>query len=312
MEEDLLKARERLTENLTRVIKGKPLVIQNILLALFSAGHILIEDVPGVGKTTLAKALSLSIQGNFRRIQFTPDLLPTDILGSSIYNPKEGTFVFHEGPIFTHILLADEINRASPRTQSSLLEAMNERQVTLEGKSYPTPEPFIVIATENPVEFHGTYPLPEAQLDRFAVQLEMGYPCIEDELEILFSQKDVHPLENLKPVIDLETVIIIQKKVRTVRVEKSVALYMLAIADATRKKSELQLGVSPRGTLILFRVSQAMAFMRGRDYVLPDDVKEAAPMVLSHRLILETKAKYSGISKKGIIEDILKNTRVPT
>jgi MoxR-like ATPase len=312
MNDELLKAKDDLLANLGKVIKGKPGALQNVLLALLSGGHVLIEDVPGVGKTTLAKALSLSVKGDFRRIQFTPDLLPTDILGSSIYNPREGTFCFHQGPVFSHILLADEINRASPRTQSSLLEAMSERQVTLEGKSYPLPEPFIVIATQNPIEFHGTYPLPEAQLDRFTLHLELGYPALEAELEILTSQKEKHPLEDLTSVMTLQTVIDFQKAVKCIRVEKSVALYILSLVDATRKRSELKLGASPRGTLMLYRVAQGMAFLRNRDYVLPDDVKEAAPMVLAHRLVLETKAKYSGVSKKAIIQDIITDTKIPT
>ncbi len=312
MNDELLKAKDALIANLSKVIKGKPGALQNVLLALLSGGHVLIEDVPGVGKTTLAKALSLSVKGTFRRIQFTPDLLPTDILGSSIYNPREGTFHFHEGPIFSHILLADEINRASPRTQSSLLEAMSERQVTLEGTSYPLPDPFIVIATQNPIEFHGTYPLPEAQLDRFSLHLALGYPAMEDELDILTSQREKHPLDDLTSVMTLPTVTDFQKAVKTVKVEKTVALYMLTLVDATRKRSELKLGVSPRGALMLYRVSQAMAFLRNRDYVLPDDVKEAAPMVLAHRLVLETKAKYSGVSKTAIIEEIVANAKIPT
>jgi MoxR-like ATPase len=311
MEETLWKAKELLVDNLSKVIKGKPHAIQTVLLALFSGGHVLIEDVPGVGKTTLAKALALSINGNFRRIQFTPDLLPTDIVGSSIYNPREGTFTFHEGPIFTNIALADEINRASPRTQSSLLEAMNERQVTVEGKTIPLPEPFIVIATENPIEFHGTYPLPEAQLDRFAIHLELGYPEPDDEMEILYSQKERHPIDDLKPVIEIETVIKIQNAVKAIRVDRSIARYMLSVIETTRKKSELKLGVSPRGTLILFRISQTMALLSNRDYVLPDDVKAVAPHVLAHRLVLDTKAKYSGVSKKALIAEIIADTKIP-
>jgi len=312
MEEALYTSLEKLGENLSNVIRGKKEAINHVLLALISNGHILIEDVPGVGKTTMAKALALSIKGSFKRIQFTPDLLPTDIAGSSIYNPKDGTFTFKEGPIFTNIVLADEINRASPRTQSSLLEAMNERQVTMEGTSYMLPEPFIVIATQNPIEFHGTYPLPEAQLDRFSIQLEMGYPELDDELEMLFDQHSRHPIETLEPVLDLATVVQIQNEVKKVKVEKTIAHYMLMLVDATRKKSELRLGSSPRGALILYRVSQAMALMRRRDFVLPDDVKEAAPHVLAHRLVLETKARYSGVSKLGVVKDIVQSTRIPT
>lgn len=302
---------KRVQENLSKVIKGKSKVLNHIVVALFAGGHVLMEDVPGVGKTTLAKSLAQSIRSEFKRVQFTPDLLPTDILGSSIYNPKNATFDFKAGPVFTNILLADEINRASPRTQSSLLEAMNEGQVTIEGNRYELPSPFIVIATQNPVEYHGTYPLPEAQLDRFAVKLELGYPSLNDEIEILEGQRELHPIDNLQPVAELEEILKAQKEVRKIRIERAVSQYILAIVSETRNDSRLKLGVSPRGALALSRMAQALAYSKEREYVLPDDVKELAVIVLAHRLVLETKAKYSGISKEFVIGDLLTKVKVP-
>lgn len=301
-----------LQENLGKVIKGKSKVLNHIIVALFAGGHILMEDVPGVGKTTLAKSLAQSIRGDFKRVQFTPDLLPTDILGSSIYNPKDATFDFKAGPVFANILLADEINRASPRTQSSLLEAMNEGQVTIEGNRYRLPSPFIVIATQNSVEFHGTYPLPEAQLDRFSVKLALGYPSIDDEIEVLEGQREMHPLDNLQPVAELEDILKAQNDIRKIRIERPVYQYILLIVSETRNDPRLKLGVSPRGTLSLSRMTQALAYSKGREYVLPDDVKELAVEVLAHRVVLETKAKYSGVSKESVISEILTKIKVPT
>lgn len=302
---------KRVQENLSKVIKGKSKVLNHLVVALFAGGHVLMEDVPGVGKTTLAKSLAQSIRSEFKRVQFTPDLLPTDILGSSIYNPKNATFDFKAGPVFTNILLADEINRASPRTQSSLLEAMNEGQVTIEGNRYELPSPFIVIATQNPVEYHGTYPLPEAQLDRFAVKLELGYPSLNDEIEILEGQRELHPIDNLKPVAELKEILKAQKEVRKIRIERAVSQYILAIVSETRNDPRLKLGVSPRGALALSRMAQALAYSKEREYVLPDDVKELAVIVLAHRLVLDTKAKYSGISKEFVIGDLLTKVKVP-
>jgi MoxR-like ATPase len=297
-------------DNLARVIRGKSR-LEHLVITLLAGGNILMEDVPGVGKTTLAKTLARSMRGQFRRVQFTPDLLPSDILGCSVYNPKEGTFDFREGPIFANILLADEINRASPRTQSSLLEAMSECQVTIEGKRYPLPEPFLVIATQNPVEFHGTYPLPEAQLDRFAVQLGMGYPDLDNEVEMVFSQRSRHPIEDVQPVVDLQDVARLQAAVRDVHVDESLARYVVRLIHATREHAHLKLGASPRGSLMLFRIAQATAFVRGRTHVEPDDVKEMAVLVVAHRLVLETKARHAGVSKARIVEDILEATPVP-
>jgi MoxR-like ATPase len=295
----------RLKTQLGRVILGKPEVLDRMLIALLSGSHVLMEDVPGVGKTTLAKALAKSISGNFKRVQFTPDLLPTDILGSSIYNPKDGSFTFKKGPVFANILLADEINRASPRTQSSLLEAMSERQASIEGETYPLPPPFIVIATQNPVEFHGTYPLPEAQLDRFGMKVALGYPAAEEEVDILFSQFHHHPVDDVETVIDTDEVVKLQEAVREVKVDRKIARYLVALADATRHHESLKMGCSPRGTLALFRTTQAQAFLVGRDYAIPEDVKSIAVPVLGHRLALDTKAKYSGVLKDDVAREIL-------
>jgi MoxR-like ATPase len=300
----------RLQEQLGRVILGKPEVIDDLLVALLAGSHILMEDVPGVGKTTLAKALAKSISSAFTRVQFTPDLLPTDILGTSIYNPRDGSFVFKKGPIFTNILLADEINRASPRTQSSLLEAMSEGQASIEGETRPLPAPFLVIATQNPIEFHGTYPLPEAQLDRFGMKLALGYPQKAQEVEILYSQFHHHPLDDVKPVVDAREVVALQERVRATRVERSLGAYVTELASATRTHPSVKTGCSPRGTLALFRTSQARAFLQGRDFVIPEDVKAIAVPVLAHRLALDTKAKYSGVQKEDVVRETLESVPV--
>lgn len=301
----------RICENLELVIKGKSEVLKLVSVALLSGGNLLMEDVPGVGKTTLAKALARTIDGGFKRIQFTPDLLPTDILGSSIFNPKDGTFHFERGPIFSNILLADEINRASPRTQSALLEAMSEQQVTIEGTRHKLPSPFAVIATQNPVDYHGTYPLPEAQLDRFTMQISLGYPARKEEREILLGQKERHPLESLEPVVSLEEVEEARAAVRKVGFEEPVVDYLLAMVEASRSEPRLKLGVSPRGSLAMFRAAQALAWTEGREYVRPDDIKALAVPVLAHRLVLDTKAKYAGVSKGDIVDGLLESVEVP-
>jgi len=295
---------------LGKVILGKPEVIRDLLTALLGGGHILMEDVPGVGKTTLAKALARAFDADFKRVQFTPDLLPSDILGSSVYSPRDGTFTFKPGPIFANILLADEINRASPRTQSSLLEAMSERQASIDGTTHPLPAPFLVIATQNPIEFHGTYPLPEAQLDRFAMRISLGYPDPEREVDVLFSQAHHHPLEDVQRAVDARSVLAVQESVRAVRVDRAIARYLVALADGSRSHPSVKMGCSPRGTLILFRMAQARAFLEGRDYAVPDDVKAVAVPTLAHRLALETKAKYSGIQKDDLVRELLESVPV--
>jgi MoxR-like ATPase len=295
----------RLKEQLGRVILGKAGSIEDVVVCLLGGGHVLMEDVPGVGKTTLAKALARSLDADFRRVQFTPDLLPTDILGSSVYNPKDGTFEFKPGPIFTNVLLADEINRASPRTQSALLEAMSERQVSIEGTTHALPEPFLVVATQNPIEYHGTYPLPEAQLDRFAMRINLGYPGKEQEVEVLFSQFHHHPLEDVTPVLAGPALIALQDAVRSVKTERAIGSYVVDLADATRRHPALKMGCSPRGALTLFRMAQARAFVSGRPYVIPEDVKAVAVPVLAHRLALDTKARYSGVQKEDVVREVL-------
>jgi MoxR-like ATPase len=302
---------DALRDNLQRVIQGKQEAIETLIVALLSGGSVLMEDVPGVGKTTLAKALAKSLDVEFRRIQFTPDLLPSDILGASVYNPRDGSFTFREGPIFCSVLLADEINRASPRTQSALLEAMSEGQATIEGERHRLPQPFLVLATENPIDFHGTYPLPEAQLDRFLVHLKLGYPDPTTEVQILLDQADHVPIDDLRPVLRLEEVICLQGMVRGVQVERSIARYIVDIVQATRQHHQLKLGVSPRGSLMFFRAAQAAAFAVGRDYVIPDDVQKLAIPVLAHRTVLSSKARFGNLTKEQVIAEALAQVPVP-
>ncbi len=309
--EELKTIADELRTNLAKVIIGKDAVIEQVLVGLFCAGNILLEDVPGVGKTTLAKALAKSLDVRYSRIQFTPDLLPADILGGSIFNPQSGQFIFREGPIFANIILADEINRASPRTQSALLEAMTEKQATVEGERREIPQPFLVIATQNPVEFHGTYPLPEAQLDRFMIRLDIGYPDKDQEIEILFSQRGSHPLDSLGAIANHEALFAIQREVVATTVETSVADYIVRVVQATRNNDRLRLGASPRASLMLFHACQALAFLRGRAFVIPDDVKELASPVLCHRIVIDAKAKYSGAGKKQVVHELLSDIEVP-
>ncbi len=293
------------------MILGKAEAIEHVVVALLAGQHLLLEDVPGVGKTTLAKALARSFAGEFGRVQFTPDLLPADILGSSVLSAREGSFVFKQGPVFTNVLLADEINRASPRTQSALLEAMSERQVSSDGQTRALPSPFLVLATQNPVEFHGTYPLPEAQLDRFGLRIGLGYPSAEQEVEVLFAQAEQHPLERVEPVLTAAEVLALQAETRRVRVDRGLACYVVALAEATRRHPSVRLGCSPRGSLTLFRAAQARALAEGRGFAVPEDVKAEAVPVLAHRLGLETKARYSGLVREDVVREILDATPVP-
>lgn len=302
---------QEVKKQLNRVIRGKEQVLQLLFAALFAEGHVLMEDVPGTGKTTLAKALALSVTADFSRIQFTPDLLPADILGSSIYSPKEGTFFFRQGPVFTNLLLADEINRASPRTQSALLEAMNERQVSIEGKELKLIKPFLVIATQNPIEYYGTYPLPEAQLDRFALRLSLGYPDEESELQILKDRRGNDPLETLQPVLDCDEIRRIQEEVRTVEIEDSLVDYMMQVIRATRESNEIRLGASPRALLMLSRCAQSMAWLDNRMFVKPDDILALIQPLLAHRLVMTLESKHAGVTPAMVLEEIVKKIRIP-
>lgn len=297
---------EQLVQNLNRVIVGKQEAIRLVLVAVISGGHALLEDVPGVGKTLLAKALARSIDGQFARIQCTPDLLPTDLTGTNIWHPRLGEFEFLPGPVFANVLLADEINRATPRTQSALLEVMEENQVTIDRTSHPVPEPFFVIATQNPVEYQGTFPLPEAQLDRFALSFSLGYPTEQEELQMLKRLESPSNLATLQPCLSLEDVQALRQCCTQVRVETSLQQYIVDLVRATRQDEEIALGASPRGTVALQRASQALAFLLGRDYVIPDDVKFLVPYVLRHRLILT-----SGRNSSTIIGRLLHATPIP-
>jgi MoxR-like ATPase len=302
---------EAVRANIARVIVGKLEVIDLLLVALLSDGHILLEDVPGMGKTVMARALARSIGATFQRVQGTPDLLPTDITGISYFDQRRGEFVFRQGPIFAQVLLDDEINRATPRTQSALLEAMAERQVTVERETMPLPRPYLVLATQNPVELEGTFPLPGAQLDRFLLRVRVGYPSEDEEQAILHRFKHNEPLETLQPIVSAEQVALFQRLVRQVQWQPEVERYLLAMVRATREHPAVNLGVSPRGTLALYRASEAYAAMAGRDYVQPDDVKRLAPSVLAHRLLTTTRARLKGSASEAIIADIVEATPVP-
>jgi MoxR-like ATPase len=314
MDNDLTAGRQiaqRLIDNVEKVIVGKDKTVELAVIGLMSNGHLLIEDAPGVGKTMLARSLAKSINCSFKRIQFTPDMLPGDITGVSVYNQKTSDFEFRPGPIMANVILADEINRATPKVQSALLECMEEGQITVDGVAHVMPVPFHVLATQNPIEYEGTFPLPETQLDRFLIRLSLGYPSIADEITIMERQHLAHPIELLEPVADSEEVLMLEKVVRKVFVDELVRQYIASLVAATRQHTGIRLGASPRGSLALFRTVQARALLQGRDYVLPDDVKHMAEPVLAHRLILRSKEQSEDRSGRNLVGDLLETVPVP-
>lgn len=302
---------ERIVENISKVIVGKNRSIELLLVALLADGHVLIEDVPGLGKTLMAKSLARSIGGSIKRVQFTPDLLPADITGFNVYNQQTGQFTFQPGPVITNILLADEINRTIPRTQASLLESMEERQVTVDGKTFPLPHPFFVMATQNPIELEGTFPLPEAQLDRFLLKIKLGYPEKDEEISILERFQEENPLLELEAVANPEQITELQQARKKVRISSPVRQYITDIVRATRGHKSLRFGASPRGSLGLMRTGQALATLRGREYVLPDDIKYLVRPVLAHRLILKEEERLQGKEQEHFLEDIINQIPVP-
>ncbi len=301
----------RIADSILSVMSGQAAQVRIILAAFLAGGHVLIEDNPGTGKTTLAKALAVSVGAGFKRVQFTPDLLPSDIVGVSVFNPREQTFDFHAGPIFTQVLLADEVNRASPRTQSALLEAMAEGQVTVEGRTTRLDDLFFVIATQNPVEFRGTYPLPEAQMDRFAIRVSLGYVSADDEVAIVHAQGRAHPLEQVVAVVSPDEVRTLRRAVKAVRISPEITRYAVDLARATRDAAGVLLGAGPRASLALCRVAQALALIEGTSFVTPDHVRALAQPVLAHRLALDPQAKFSGASAAGVVSAILGRVPVP-
>ena len=302
---------QEIVKNVSKVIVGKKQVIEQALSAVIAQGHILIEDVPGVGKTMLAKSLSASIGCSFKRIQFTPDLLPSDIVGVSIYNQRTGEFLFRPGPVMAQIVLVDEINRATPKTQSALLEAMEELQVSVDGDSRTLERPFIVIATQNPIEYEGTFPLPEAQLDRFLIRISLGYPSFAEEMAVIEQQEQIHPIDVLQPVATPKDIINLQEAGKNIYVDNSVREYVVSLIDATRNHEDVSLGASPRASLGMFRAVRGIAILRDRDYVIPDDVKELAYAVLAHRLILSPSARMRGLQARQVVSSLLESVPIP-
>nr|MBC7245927.1 MoxR family ATPase [Chloroflexota bacterium] len=302
---------QKVVDNVEKVIVGKHEVIELTVICLLCQGHLLIEDVPGVGKTMLAKAIAKSIGCTFKRIQFTPDLLPSDVTGVSVFNQKTRQFEFRPGPVLSQIVLTDEINRATPKTQSALLEAMEERQVTVDGVTYPTPRPFLVIATQNPIEYEGTFPLPEAQLDRFLMRVSLGHPAPSDEITILEAQQYQHPIENIDQVITAEELLQAQEEVKEVYVDSLVKEYIVELVNASRKHPDVYLGASPRGSLALFKTAQARAVLEGRDYATPDDIKALAEPTLAHRLIISPAARIKNVDQRSIVDELLHSVPVP-
>jgi MoxR-like ATPase len=301
----------KVSDNVERVIIGKRDVIELTLIGLLAQGHLLIEDVPGVGKTMLARSIAKSIGSTFRRIQFTPDMLPSDVTGVSVFNQKTLEFEFRPGPVMAQIVLTDEINRATPKTQSALLEAMEERQVTVDGVTYPMKRPFLVLATQNPIEYEGTFPLPEAQLDRFMLRISLGYPSKEDEIKILDSQQFRHPIEGIEQVVTVQELIDVQEKVKEIHVEDLVKRYIVDLVSMTREHPDAYLGASPRGSLNLYRAGQVRAAIHGRDFVIPDDVKALAMAALAHRLIVSPSARIKDVDPRAVVEDVLQSVPVP-
>lgn len=308
---DVQSVAQRLIENVERVMVGKRNVVELSILGLLCQGHVLIEDVPGVGKTVLAKSIARSVGCTFQRIQFTPDMLPSDVTGVSVFNQKTLEFEFRPGPIHSQIVLVDEINRATPKTQSALLEAMEERQVTVDGTSYPLHPPFMVLATQNPIEYEGTFPLPEAQLDRFMLRLEIGYPSAEQEINILDRQQFAHPVSQLEVVIPVERLKEAQEAIKNIYIDRHIKEYIVNIVRQTREHPDVYLGSSTRGALALYRLAQARAAMNGRDYVLPDDVKALAPWSIAHRIIVGPAARIKDVSQREIVQDVLDRLPVP-
>ena len=309
--DSIRKLVETTSDNVERVVIGKRREVELVLVALLCRGHVLIEDVPGVGKTVLTKAVARSIGSTFKRIQFTPDLLPSDVTGVNIFNQQRGTFEFRPGPIIAQMVLADEINRATPKTQSALLEAMEESQVTIDGVTHTLPDPFIVLATENPIDFEGTFPLPEAQLDRFLLRLSLGYPGRQGELEMLDRQHMRHPLETLTQVVSVQELLDAQQGIRTIHVAAPVREYIVSIVEATRRHEDVFLGASPRGSLAMFNAVRAWAGIRGRTYVIPDDVKQLAEPTLAHRIIVNPSARMRGVDSRQVVRDLLASLPVP-